>query len=122
LEEQEKYKDWFWSNLDEEASNQKPGNLNDLTILEAIRITPGPLPTESDNFQLTDQLTQIRQAVEVASKAAQEEYIEIIRGAAAIFVLQGDLRSARVCQTLENLIANKKLPDDLGLGKLKITG
>lgn len=107
---QENYKEWFWSNLDEEGLKQNPDILIEQNISGDVEESIQASSNQTYTRQLNDYVNQIRQAAEQARLAEQEKHVEMLRVAAAMYKLQGDERGAAICKTIEDLIKATESP------------
>ena len=103
MTKQNNYKDWFWSNLPAEESNTNQDLLAGYShALEAENPFAAYPTTLLD--QVTAYLKEIEETVVHVRLEEKERQLELVRGAASMFILQGDLKGAEVCQTIENLL------------------
>jgi cysteinyl-tRNA synthetase len=102
--EQNNYRELFWSNLADEDAKQNLEDLMNQTITEFRQGNAEPLIDDFDTDQFQKHLQQIQEASEQARKAERENQIELVRDAAEMYLLQGDLRGVEVCLEIESLI------------------
>lgn len=104
---QDNYKDWFWSNLDAEGLEQIPDALLDQEnfLLKSESVQPSYNDThDTDISQFSDYIEKTQQATNLSIVKEQEKYLEVVRVAANMYILQGDMRGAEICNTIETLL------------------
>ena len=104
---QDNYKDWFWSNLDEEGLAQIPDaliNQNNFTFKNESVPSSYDDTNDSDISQFNDFVEKTQQAANLSILKEQEKYLEVVRVAANMYALQGDMHGAEICNTIETLL------------------